>query len=104
MPLTIIANTPLIAERRLTVVSGFDDRHRRGLAELAARRNALVAAMSSTLLVVHAEPGGQVERLVGAAAEEGMPVFVMLPERVETLVDARARPATVAAIRSTFAR
>ena len=30
MPLTIIANTPLIAEGRLTVVSGFDDRHRRG--------------------------------------------------------------------------
>lgn len=95
---------PAIAEGRLTVVSGFDDRHRRVTAELAARRNALVAAMSAALLVVHAAPGGQVERLAGAALAAGMSVFVTLPERAEALMDAGARPATVAAIRSTYAR
>ncbi|MBK8540861.1 MAG: hypothetical protein IPL60_12795 [Ardenticatenia bacterium] len=35
-----------------------------------------------------------------APSPAGPPVFVTLPERAETLVDAGARPATVTAIRS----
>lgn len=95
---------PAVAEGRLTVVSGFDDRHRRVTAELAARRNELVAALSTALLALHAAPGGQIERLAGAALAAGLPVFVSLPERAATLVDAGALPATLAAIRSICVR
>lgn len=64
--------TPL-AEGRLLVLSGFPDTERRVTAELAARRNALVAALADEVWFAHITPGGQSERLTHRLTEWGIP-------------------------------
>ena len=64
-----------VDEGRLLVVSPFDPEVRRVTAKLAEQRNALVEALSSALLIIHAAPGGKTERMAIAAADSGKPVF-----------------------------
>lgn len=64
--------TPL-AEGRLLILSGFTATKKRVTAELAARRNALVAALADEVCFAHITPGGQTERLTHRLTEWGVP-------------------------------
>ena len=58
---------PLI-EGRLLLLSAFSANHRRATAELAARRNELVAALADEVWFAHIAPSGKMERLAENAA------------------------------------
>lgn len=59
--------TPLTA-CRLLILSSFSSTHRRATAELAARRNELVAALADEVWFAHIAPGSQTERLAKMVA------------------------------------
>jgi predicted Rossmann fold nucleotide-binding protein DprA/Smf involved in DNA uptake len=65
----------LLTERRLLLLSPFDAKERRPTAELAERRNHLVAALADTILVAHATAGSNTERLCLELARQGKPVY-----------------------------
>jgi predicted Rossmann fold nucleotide-binding protein DprA/Smf involved in DNA uptake len=94
---------PAIADGRLLLVSPFDAHHRRVTADLADHRNAMVAALSTAILVMHAAPNGKIDRLARAVLATPRPVFVAVPERAQALVAAGAIPATLTAIQSALA-
>lgn len=52
-----------IAERRMAVVSGVAE-SKRLTGELAFQRNELVAQLAERIVIAHASPGGELERLV----------------------------------------
>lgn len=52
-----------LANGRLLILSSFNATHRRATAELAARRNAFVAALADEVWFAHITAGGQMERL-----------------------------------------
>lgn len=52
-----------IAERRMAVVSGVAE-SKRLTGELAIQRNELVAQLAERIVIAHASPGGELERLV----------------------------------------
>ncbi len=83
---------PAVQEGRLLVASPFEAHHRRVTAELARQRNAFVAALSSAVLVLHAAPGGKTEQLALDALAEGARVYVAIPDRAATLLQAGAEP------------
>jgi len=59
---------------RLALVTPFVDGPRRPDARMTAHRNRLVAALAERVVVIHASPGGMVERLCGEAVNWGVPV------------------------------
>ncbi|MBI4026010.1 MAG: SMF family protein [Verrucomicrobia bacterium] len=54
-----------LADGRLLLLSCFSKHHRRVTAELAARRNELVAALADEVCFAHITPGSHTERLAG---------------------------------------
>ena len=52
---------PALAAGRLLILSTFHATETRITADLAARRNAIVAALADKMLVLHAAPGGRLE-------------------------------------------
>jgi len=64
--------TPL-TEKRLLILSGFTATEKRVTAELAARRNALVAALADEVCFAHITPGGQSDRLTHRLTEWDVP-------------------------------
>ena len=70
---------PAIDAGRLIVISPFGVGAQRVTSELAVQRNDLVEALSAALLIVHAAPGGKIERLAITAARTGKPVFLATP-------------------------
>jgi predicted Rossmann fold nucleotide-binding protein DprA/Smf involved in DNA uptake len=54
---------PALEGGRLLIVSRFEQSPRRTDTGTARRRNELVAALSDEVLIVHAEPGGSIERI-----------------------------------------
>ncbi|HXV82614.1 MAG TPA: DNA-processing protein DprA, partial [Candidatus Binatia bacterium] len=54
---------PSLEEGRLLILSRFERSPRRADTGSARRRNELVAALSDEVLIIHARPGGQIERL-----------------------------------------
>jgi len=48
---------------RLLLLSPFEKRPGRPTTESSQRRNELVAALSDEILIIHAEPGGSIERI-----------------------------------------
>lgn len=67
---------PLV-EGRLLLLSFFGDSIRRPTANIAAKRNAHIAALASRLLIAHAEKGGKTEKLCKDALAQGKPVFAV---------------------------
>ena len=61
---------PLV-EGRLLLLSAFSATQRRATAELAARRNELVAALADEVWFAHIAPGGKMQRLAENAARWG---------------------------------
>jgi predicted Rossmann fold nucleotide-binding protein DprA/Smf involved in DNA uptake len=66
---------PLAADR-LLILSAFGPTHRRVTADLGARRNELVAALSEEAWFAHITPGGQAERLTRLLAKWQIPFSV----------------------------
>lgn len=62
---------------RILLVSPFGSNYRRATAELAERRNRLVAAMASRVFISHAAPGGKTEALCREMIEMGKPLFTV---------------------------
>jgi len=62
-----------LAAGRLLILSTFSPTHRRVTADLAARRNQLVAALADEAWFAHITPGGQAERLTKLLAEWKIP-------------------------------
>jgi predicted Rossmann fold nucleotide-binding protein DprA/Smf involved in DNA uptake len=54
---------PALETGRLLIVSRFEQSPRRADTGSARRRNELVAALSDEVLIIHAEPGGRIERI-----------------------------------------
>jgi predicted Rossmann fold nucleotide-binding protein DprA/Smf involved in DNA uptake len=54
---------PALESGRLLIVSRFEQSPRRADIGSARRRNELVAALSNEVLIIHAEPGGLIERI-----------------------------------------
>jgi predicted Rossmann fold nucleotide-binding protein DprA/Smf involved in DNA uptake len=54
---------PALEAGRLLIVSRFGQSPRRADSGTARRRNELVAALSDEVLIIHAEPGGSIERI-----------------------------------------
>jgi predicted Rossmann fold nucleotide-binding protein DprA/Smf involved in DNA uptake len=54
---------PALESDRLLIVSRFEQSPRRADSGTARRRNELVAALSDEVLIVHAEPGGLIDRI-----------------------------------------
>ena len=54
---------PALESGRLLIVSRFGQSPRRADSSTARRRNELVAALSNEVLIIHAEPGGGIERI-----------------------------------------
>ena len=54
---------PALEGDRLLILSRFEQSPRRADTGSARRRNELVAALSDEVLIVHAEPGGNIERI-----------------------------------------
>jgi predicted Rossmann fold nucleotide-binding protein DprA/Smf involved in DNA uptake len=52
-----------LREGRLLVISSFDDLPRSPTRKSSRQRNELIAAMSDEVLILHAHPGGNIERL-----------------------------------------
>ncbi len=59
-----------LAGGRLLIISCFPASQRRATAELAARRNELVAALADEVWFAHIAPGGQMERLAADFSQQ----------------------------------
>jgi len=62
---------PLIDAGRIALVSAIEPELRRSTEALAARRNALVASLVESVLVVHASAGGATEKLAKDIVRHG---------------------------------
>ena len=66
-----------LADGRLLVLSPFSGREQRATATLAQTRNEFAAALADEVLVVHAEPGGGIERLCQTVLAWGKPLLTV---------------------------
>jgi len=73
--------TPL-AEGRMLILSGFAAAEKRITAELATRRNSLVAALADEVCFAHINPGGQTEPLTHFLTSWRIP-FSLLDDRAD---------------------
>jgi predicted Rossmann fold nucleotide-binding protein DprA/Smf involved in DNA uptake len=75
-----------VARGRLLLVSPFGAGERRVTAATAWRRNLFVAALADAVLVIHASPGGRLERLCATALGWGKRVLALAgPENAALL-------------------
>lgn len=83
-----------IDAKRVLVISPFSKVHRRVTSELAEERNNLVAALAKEVVVLHANPGGRIDRQCKRLIAKGDTVWTLdLPENA-SIIQAGARPAT----------
>ncbi len=64
-----------LGQGRLLLLSPFSEKERRHTAELASRRNRLVAALATAIFVSHAEPAGKTEALCHQVLQWGKPLY-----------------------------
>jgi len=62
-----------LAARRLLILSAFSGTAKRVTADLASRRNELVAALADEAFIAHATPGGRMEKIVERVKTWGIP-------------------------------
>jgi predicted Rossmann fold nucleotide-binding protein DprA/Smf involved in DNA uptake len=93
MRVPVVWRAPM-SSGRLLLVSGVQTGESRVTAELARERNRLVAALAETVLVLHAEPGGEAERLVETVPQWGKPVFTLASADNAALLSLGAVPIT----------
>jgi len=83
-------------ERRLSLLSIFDEGAANATPELASRRNDVVAALADVVLVVHAVAGGKAEATLRRALARGQVVLTLEDPENEHLVRLGATPVAVA--------
>jgi len=88
-----------LTDGRLLVLSAFLDRERRATATLAETRNELAAALADEVLVVHAAPGGGIERLCQTVLAWGKPLLTLESPANRHLVALGARVVDIEAFR-----
>jgi len=66
-----------LSEGRLLILSPFPPQHDRQTIELADRRNRLLAHITDTLLIIHAEPGSQTEKLCRDLIQSGKKLLTL---------------------------
>ena len=76
---------------RLLVLSPFPSTYRRPTAELAARRNNLVASLATRVFIAHAAPGSKTEAFVRKLACAGKPLVTLAGPANANLVGLGAR-------------
>ena len=81
-----------LGDGRLLLLSFFDDSICRATTDLAAKRNAYVAALADRILIAHAERGGKTEGLCRDALARGKPVFTLDSADNAHLIDLGAVP------------
>lgn len=97
-----------MAESRLTIRSFIDEQvatssgrsskpkpkaaPRRPTTDLAEQRNRFVSAISDAVLILHASPGGKLERLADELLESGKPVWTLDDPANAKLVGRGAKP------------
>jgi predicted Rossmann fold nucleotide-binding protein DprA/Smf involved in DNA uptake len=81
-----------LADGRFLLLSFFDESVCRATADLAAKRNAYVAALADRILIAHAERGGKTEELCRDALARGKPVFTLDSPDNAHLIDLGAVP------------
>jgi predicted Rossmann fold nucleotide-binding protein DprA/Smf involved in DNA uptake len=64
---------PALERGRLLIVSRFEQSPRRADTGSARRRNELVAALSDEVFIIHAEPGGGIERIARLVEQWNVP-------------------------------
>ncbi|MGH2459933.1 MAG: hypothetical protein ACRDIY_13830 [Chloroflexota bacterium] len=88
-----------LADGRLLALSPFANWERRPTAALAQTRNELVAALAHEVLVVHAEPGGGIERLCRTVLAWGKPLLTLESPANAQLVALGARVVDIERLR-----
>ena len=78
---------PALDEGRLLVLSPFPTTARRPTAELAARRNALVADLATRVVIAHAATGSKTEALARKLAASDKPLLTLDNPANENLVE-----------------
>ncbi len=82
---------PALDNGRLLVLSPFPAAVRRPTAQLAARRNDLVASLASRVFIAHAAPGGRTEEFARKLIESGKPLHTLDSPANENLLDMGAQ-------------
>jgi predicted Rossmann fold nucleotide-binding protein DprA/Smf involved in DNA uptake len=83
---------------QVLVVSPFTNVHRRVTANLAEERNNLLTALAEEVVVLHASPGGRIDRLCRRLMANGNTVWTLdLPDNA-AIIQAGARPSTPEAL------
>ncbi|MDF0651712.1 MAG: DNA-processing protein DprA [Nitrospira sp.] len=77
---------------RLLLLSSFSEKERRHTAELANRRNQLVAALATAIVVSHAEPAGKTEALCRQVLHWGKPLYTHRSDLNKNLLSMGAVP------------
>jgi predicted Rossmann fold nucleotide-binding protein DprA/Smf involved in DNA uptake len=85
----------LLEQDRLLVISPFTGKARRATADLALRRNELVADLADELLVLHASPGGKIEELCLGRLDRGNRVSLLEGSRHKALLERGAQVVTI---------
>ncbi len=84
-----------LAQRRLLLISPFDDAQMRMTKPLAAQRNRFVVDHAAALLVIHANPGGQTEAAARQALAQTKPVLTLPSPHNAHLITLGAHPVPV---------
>lgn len=66
-----------LEDKRLLVLSPFEEKHQRVTGELADKRNRFVAKLATTLLFAHAGEGSKSEQLLDEQLQAGKEVYVV---------------------------
>lgn len=82
--------------QRVLVVSPFVSVHRRTTAALAQERNRLVGALAKEVMVLHANPGGQIDQLCRELVAGGCTVWTLDLAENAVAAQAGAQPITPA--------
>jgi hypothetical protein len=71
--------------------------------KLAEQRNRFVASISDAILIIHASPGGKLDRLAGELLLGAKPLWTLSDPANEHLIARGARPVTPATIQAIWA-
>ena len=79
-----------VEEKRVLVLSPFEGKVKRPTAETSQRRNQLVGALASAVVVSYAEPGGKTEDFCKGILS-GKPLYTFESQYNKTIIDAGNR-------------
>ena len=81
-----------VEKGRVLVLSPFDRKIKRSTAESSQLRNQLVGALSASVFVAYAEPGGKTEDFCNTMVSEGKPLYTLESQYNKSIVDIGAKP------------